>query len=130
MDQAAISSFISSKVLESKSSMLNKIDNLFSTKLNVFQKQISENHRNLSESQVARIEQLSQTSYTFNKTGNEEQHKANAKVAQKLYEPKDLLQDNFEGSIADELNTKISEGIDVKNHRQKLIKLADSSQYG
>lgn len=65
--------------------------------------------------------------------GNDEQFKVNVRVLDKLREADSNLKDSLtlhydEPAVA--TKTKITEGIDVLNHRQKLIKLADSSELG
>ena len=64
------------------------------------------------------------------KRGNEEQFKHNNKVLMKLQE----AETSMSGAISDEkivtCRTKISEGMTLIKHRQKLIKLADSTDSG
>ncbi|KAJ8310939.1 hypothetical protein KUTeg_011507 [Tegillarca granosa] len=131
MEQAAIVDLVQHHVEASQNAMLDRLDNLISSRLNAFQSKIHENRRGLSDTQIAKIEQINNESYKFNKKGNQKQYKANAKVYQKLKETDALLK---EDSVVD-LKTKaaqemIAEGISLIQHRQKLIKMADSSPMG
>jgi len=72
-------------------------------------------------------------SYSFRKKGNEEQHKVNGKALQRMKEADGFLRDALASGSADDLSAaqrKVAEGIDILEHRQKLIKLADSSDSG
>ncbi|XP_021346190.1 uncharacterized protein LOC110445736 [Mizuhopecten yessoensis] len=72
-----IARFVRNEVKESQGSLFTQMEHLPSAKLNQFQDQGKENQRQQSESQIARIESISDSAYTFTKKGNEEQHKVN-----------------------------------------------------
>lgn len=90
------------------------------------QRTIYENQKVIAERQEAKIEQVFANGYKFKKRGNEEQFKHNAKVMAKI---KEANEEMVEKRIQ-EARQKISEGYDLIQHRQKLIKLADSSAAG
>ena len=126
-----IKNLVQEQVKESHVQLVNKLDELMTAKLNCFNQQINENQRMLSEVQVAKIEQLSNDKYKFKKKGNEEQFKANAKVQQKLREADAFLKDDVQISRATtSAQEKIGEGMQLIEHRQKLIKMADNSDLG
>ena len=65
-------------------------------------------------------------SYTFKKKGNQEQHKFNKKVLKANSEALRALESGNVARARDQLN----EGIVLLNHRQKIVKLADKSEFG
>ena len=71
-------------VKESQDNLLSHLDDLISTRLSAFQKQISSERRELSETQIPKIELQTSVFYTFKKTGNAKQYLSNAKVLDKL----------------------------------------------
>ena len=101
----------------------------------MFEQRTSSSQRDISDSQFAKIQQniLSNDSYTFKKKGNEEQFKAKVQVIDKLREANSHLTDSLSQSNSESTasaKVRASEGLDSLNHRQKLIKLADSSELG
>ncbi|MEW8548152.1 MAG: reverse transcriptase domain-containing protein [Candidatus Thiodiazotropha sp.] len=130
-----VDSAVEQRILRSQNEVLSGIDVLISSKLASFEQKISSTQRDISESQLAKIQQniLLNDSYSFKRKGNEEQFKSNVRVLDKLREAdshlKDALTTHYdESTIA--AKTRISEGIDILIHRQKLVKLADSSELG
>ena len=110
---------------------LDKLDELISVKLNSFNQQINENQRKLSDVQVAKLEQINNEKHKFNKKGNEEQYKINAKVQEKLQEADAMLKEDPRiRQMTIKAQEKIEEGIELVINRQKLIKIADSSEFG
>jgi hypothetical protein len=108
---------------------------MVSSKLSVFERRINDTQRELSVNQLTQIQQnlVLNDGYRFKKKGNEEQFKANVKVMTKLVDAECSI-DNVlsEGASQAAVMAKqsISEGIDLVKHRQKLIKLADSTEHG
>ena len=84
MERADISDLLETRIQDSQSALLNQLDTLISNKLSSFQQQIKKNQQELSDVQVAKIEELSKDSYKFRKRGNEEQYKVNVKVLRKM----------------------------------------------
>ena len=69
--------------------------------------------------------------YKFKKRGNEEQFKHNHKVFTKIREAGAVIDtDNLNQDNINNAKRKIAEGLDLIKNRQKLIKLADSSDAG
>ena len=102
--------------------------------MEAFEKRITENQQ-FSQQQLSSIQENlnNNDSYSFRKKGNEEQHKVNGKALQRMKEADGFLRDALASGSADDLSAaqrKVAEGIDILEHRQKLIKLADSSDSG
>ena len=100
---------------------------LISSKLAFFEQKISSTQREISDSQLAKIQQniLLNDTYSFKRKGNEEQFKSNVRVLDKLREA--------DSHLKDDLTTHYDEStiaIDILNHRQMLVKLEDSSELG
>ena len=118
-------------VLSMENSLLSQIEELINCKFNSFEQRISANQRELSQSQLASIQQSigATDDYTFRKKGHEQQHKVNGRVLDSLRQAGCFFQEFAAGSSADALDgarNKIAEGISILTHRQKCIKLADS----
>lgn len=88
------------------------------------QRNISENQKAIAEKQEARMKQVILEGYKFKKRGNEKLHKHNVKVFAKMLEAYKNLKENKVQSA----QRNIAEGLDIIKKRQKLIKLADSSE--
>ena len=114
--------------------MLSKMEELISSKLNAFEQRMERTQRELSQSQISVIQtQLTSDNYSFRKKSNEEQHKVNSQVLEKMKEADGYLRETSRDSTGEAslmAHRKISEGIDILSHRQKLVKLADSSEHG
>ncbi|VDI41867.1 Hypothetical predicted protein [Mytilus galloprovincialis] len=111
MDEPAIKQLIANEVhnavQSSQNSMLSRIDNLMSTKLGAFESSMKESQRQLSDSQIAKIEELTTVNYEFKE--------------------KDSPMRNDQ---IDSATQRIGEVIDLLTHRQKLVKMADQSESG
>ena len=111
------------------------MDRLIPAKLNAFEQRIESTQRALSQTQISAIQdKLAVTEiYSLRKKGNEEQFKINAKGLDKMREADGHIQDvSRDTSVEAALmaHKKVSEGIKLLSHRQKLVKLADSSEQG
>lgn len=126
MDPREITALVENTVKESQSAMLNRLGDLMTAKLTNFQQEMYESQKALSEVQVAKIELISTDTYKFNKKGNEEQFKINGKIGQKIKEAGVAVKENANEHALE----KIEEGMAMLERRQKLIKLADSSELG
>ncbi|XP_062577375.1 uncharacterized protein LOC134239230 [Saccostrea cucullata] len=106
--------------------LLNSLQTMIDSKLSSFQQNIQQ----ISNSQINRIEENLQTDhYVFKKKGNENQFKHQARVLSKLKEANEQLNSaTISEENIQEARSNITEGIDLVKNRQKLIKLADSSQ--
>ncbi|KAK3097019.1 hypothetical protein FSP39_005630 [Pinctada imbricata] len=122
--QSAIREEVRGAVMSSQNQMLDHIDTLITSKLDT----AIQTQRETSETQMGKITQdiLQHDAYKFNRKSCEDQFKFNTKVTGKLREADAVLES---GNIPD-ARVKISEGIDLIKHRQKLVKMADSSDIG
>ena len=79
---------IEQRIQQSQNDIHTNIDTLLTSRFAMFEQRISSSQRDISDSQLAKIQQniLSNDSYTFKGKGNEEQLKANVRVIYKLRE--------------------------------------------
>ena len=111
--------------------MLSKMDNLVTNRFGQFENSLRQSQRQLSDSQLAKIEELMTDSYEFKRKGNKDQYKVNIKVMKKMKEAQSFTKDAPEQNEHTISAAKcIGEGIDILTHRQKLVKMADSSGNG
>ncbi|CAC5406319.1 unnamed protein product [Mytilus coruscus] len=134
-EPAEINMFIDQKIKDAMSQnqneILQSIDRLMYSRLDTFQRSVHETQRQLSETQMSKIQQMNPENYVFKRKGNEEQFKFNTKIANNMKEARSLLTEttgNNENTAGAMMN--ISESLDILIHRQKLIKLADQSENG
>ena len=104
------------------------------SKLESFEQRINANQREISRSQLTAIQQSAGAdTYSFRKKGHEQQSRLNNKVLETLSQAGRLVQEAEQSNSDINLTSarnKIAEGITILNHRQKCIKLADSSEHG
>lgn len=107
--------------------MLSKMEELISFKLNAFDQRMERTQREISQSLISVIQtQLTSDNYSFRKKGN-------SQVLEKMKEADGYLRETSRDSTGEAslmAQRKISEGIDILSHRQKLVKLADGSEHG
>ena len=105
------------------------ISGLISSKFSTFEARFSDNQKELSESQLSKIQQniLSNENYQFKKKSCEDQFKFNSKVLGKLLDAEVHAES---GAHRQEIKPNISEGIKLINTRQKLIRMADANERG
>lgn len=131
MEPAAIANLIDERLSNSQGNILSDLDTLMTRKLDVFRHEFQDSQREISEIHLAKISQINSDTYSFKRKGNEEQHKINLKVSNKMKEAHLSLQENPEpNSFTNKAANRISEGIALLSHRQKLVKLADQSETG
>lgn len=118
-----IAARVKAAVDASQNDIIAKLDTLISSKFSSFENKIQDN----SEAQFSKIQQnmLCAEPHKFARKSCEDQHKFNVKVRAKLVEAEHLSAVN-----TDACQLKIAEGIDLVDYRQKLIKLADTSECG
>jgi replicative superfamily II helicase len=69
------------------------MERIITKSFDTFQRSVKENQRELSETQLAEIEEMNSDNYVFKRKGNEEQFKINSKIANKMKETRDFLRD-------------------------------------
>ncbi|XP_063436225.1 uncharacterized protein LOC134717658 [Mytilus trossulus] len=122
---------VQNAVSASQQATLNQITALIDNRLSTFQGKIQQSQRDISQSQMSKIEETLSENYTFQRKGNENQYKHEVKVLTKLTEAKAQL-DGTDLSVESihQARDNIVEGMAIVRDRQKLIKLADSSELG
>ena len=127
----AIAREVKQAVTSSQNDLLAKITTVIDSKLSTFQTNIQQSQVELSETQICKMEETLSDNYTFQRKGNENQFKHQVKVLSKLKEAKSQLESpEFNLETLVNAKSRIEEGIDMIKERQKLIKLADSSELG
>ena len=122
---------VQSAIIGTQDKLLNSFTSLLDTRLNGFQQNIQDNQKALSDSQLAKIDETMTETFKFRKRGNEEQYKHNKKVFVKVLEASSQLEsENLNNDNIQTAKRKIYEGMEMIKSRQKLIKLADSSDAG
>lgn len=106
-----------------QSSMLEKLSSIIDNKLDSMKRQLEESS-NTQMSELKKI-RLSE-SRTFKKKGHEQQFKHNQQVKSVVSEAKDAVNSGKQDACI----AKLNEGIELIDRRQKLILIADKSEYG
>uniref|UniRef100_A0A8W8NY55 CCHC-type domain-containing protein n=1 Tax=Magallana gigas TaxID=29159 RepID=A0A8W8NY55_MAGGI len=123
--QSSISEEVNRVVSRQQSELLSSLQNMMDSRLSVFQQNI----QLISASQICKIEDNLNEHYVFRKKGNENQYKHEARVLTKLKEAREHLNCGSDDGV-ESAKSSIAEGIEMVKNRQKVIKLADSSQLG
>ncbi|XP_053401634.1 uncharacterized protein LOC128546105 [Mercenaria mercenaria] len=113
--QAMIDDRMKASLEEHKTSMLTDME-----------KMLEKISGNSNFEQMNKISSILKGTQTFKRKSNEEQFKYNSKVSIALDEADHLIQSNK----LQESRQKIAEAKEMISHRQKLIRLADSSELG
>ena len=117
---------VETAVSNTKQDLLNSMAVLIDSRLDTFQSNIQQ-----SDFQISKIEESVTDNFRFQRNGNENQYKHSVKVISKLKEARSILENpdmNSQQVVA--AKEKISEGIGIVQERQKMIKLADTSDLG
>ena len=127
----AVATEVKAAVAESQGELLDNLQSMLTSRLDDFQQGLQKSQMDISNSQMAKIEENLCDNFTFRRKGNENQYKHEAKVLAKLKEANTHLNDpNVGMPSVNAAKEKISEGIELVQNRQKVIKLADSSVLG
>jgi hypothetical protein len=124
--ESNVKQIVGDEIKKSQNDFLSQLDNLFSPRFQVFDNQEKER----SGSQINRIQNdiLMADTYKFQKKSCENQFKFNQKVTLTLKEAEATLKPREAGAL--KTKQKISEGLELLNYRQKLVKMADSFEHG
>ena len=129
--QQTIRAEVHNAVQNTQEKLLDNMTTLLESRLDGFQRRTPENQKSLSDTQIAKIDENMSDTYKFRKRGNEEQYKHNHKVFVKMREATTEMEaDNISQTNVNNAKRKITEGMDIIKNKQKLIKLADSSDAG
>lgn len=124
--ESNVKRMVGDEIKKSQNDLLSHLDNLLSTRFQVFDNQQKER----SDLQLNRLQNdiLMVDTYKFQRKSCEDQFKFNKRVTLSLKEAEGYLEPKDEGAV--KAKQKISEGIELLNYRQKLVKMADSSEFG
>lgn len=123
----AISEQINLAVSRQQTDLLNNLERMIDLRLSNFKQNIQQ----ILSSQINRIEENLNEHYVFRRKGNENKFKHEARVSSKLKEANEHLNSNtVNEEMVEVAKSSINEGMELVKKRQKLIKLADSSQLG
>ncbi|XP_060585380.1 uncharacterized protein LOC132741266 [Ruditapes philippinarum] len=108
--------------------IMDRIEDLMSSKLASMEERILKSQKAISDTQISKIQQdiLQNDNYVFKRKSCEDQLKFNVKVSNALKETASKVNE-MDLSGASEC---ISEGLSLLSNRQKLIRIADSSELG
>ena len=114
---------IQAELERQQSTMLEKLSSIMDKKLKSMKRQLEES----SNTQMSELKKIRLTEpRIFKKKGHEQQYKHNEQVKSAVNEAKDaVVAGKNEACIA-----KLNEGIELIDQRQKLILIADKSDYG
>ena len=106
-----------------QSSMLEKLSSIIDNKLDSMKRQLEES----SNTQMSELKKIRLTEpRTFKKKGQEQQFKHNQQVKSVVSEAKDAVNSGKQDACI----AKLNKGIELIDRRQKLILIADKSEYG
>ena len=106
-----------------QSNMLEKLSSIIDNKLDSMKRQLDE----ASNTQMSELKKIRLTEpRIFKKKGHEQQYKHNEQVKSIVSEAKEAVSNGKQDACI----TKLNEGIELVDQRQKLILIADKSEYG
>ena len=106
-----VSTTVSSAVNDTQNNLLSAFDQMISSKLERVKSQISENQKQLPESQISKLQNniLCNDGYSFKRNGCEDQFKLNVKLMEKIPDA-DFHLERSQDSAALAATEKLSEG--------------------
>ena len=118
-----VQAFINQSLADNNQLLLNQITKLVSDSVEKIKRSSSE----AADDQLREIKKLRlQEHMSFNRKGNEIQYKFNRKVQGSL----DEVQSHLETNALDKAKEALAQGTRLLDERQKLILLADKSEFG
>lgn len=133
MDRAEIENFVSdsvrSAVSERQNELLDSVNSLLNNRFDSFEKNFSEKQSAISENQMSRLRSSALGQYQFKRKSCEEQFNFNASLESKFSDIDSNLS-NLSAESVVKAKDSASEGKTLIQQRQKLLKLADSSELG
>jgi hypothetical protein len=113
-------------VAQSQNALMSQLKDLISNEMGKVQDQ----QQRIAETQITKIEATLSDGHKFKRRGNEEQFKHN-KILSKIKEADNVLDANNPSQEGiSKAKEKLAEGMSLLNYRQKIIKIADSSDLG
>ncbi|KAK3085977.1 hypothetical protein FSP39_011534 [Pinctada imbricata] len=120
---------VSNAMQQNQNQFLSDMKNVIQNQFERMEERVTNSQREMNDFQLKRLQSLTNESYVFKRKGNEAQFKFNNEVKGRLDLADTCLKDNPEQGSEKALSY-ISEGIELLNNRQKLVKLADMSDNG
>ena len=118
-----VQDFIARSMAENKISLMSEISTLITNSVESIKRSNSE----AVEDQLRKIKKIRREEpKSFKRKGNEVQYKFNAKIQDSIDEAKSYLESN----AVDKAKESLTEGTSLLTERQKLILLADKSEFG
>ena len=106
--------------------LLSRVSDVIDSKLVSLEVKISKQQKQQHEQQMCRIQAASDKTFVFKRKGNEAQFKFNNAVREKTVQANTHINDGE----AEAAFQSVTEGKELIDSRQKLVKLADSSKNG
>ena len=116
-------------VSEKQNELLDGINSMLSAKFDIMEKNFGEKQSALSENQISRLRSSALGQYQFKQKSCEEQFHFNASVEDKVSDI-DCSLANLNAESVERAKKSVSEGKSLIQQRQKMLKLADSSELG
>ena len=118
---------VQAKIERQQAIMLEKLLTIFDTKIEGMKRQLEDISTKAHDSQMNELKRMRFTEpRSFKKKGHEQQYKHNEKVKAAVTEAKDAILAHKQDACI----TKLDEGIELIDGCQKLILMADRSEYG
>ena len=119
----AVQDFIARSMAENNRSLMSEISTLITNSVESIKRSNSE----AVEDQLREIKKTRREEpKSFKRKGNEVQYKFNAKIQDSIDEAKSYLESN----AVDKAKESLTEGTSLLTERQKLVLLADKSEFG
>ena len=113
-------------VAQSQNALMSQLKDLISNEMGKVQDQ-----QQIAETQITKIEATLSDGHKFKRRRNEEQFKHNNKILSKIKEADNVLDANNPSQEGiSKAKEKLAEGMSLLKYRQKIIKIADSSDLG
>jgi hypothetical protein len=106
--------------------LLSRVSDAIDSKLASLEVKISKQQKQQHKQQMCRIQAASDKTFVFKRKGNEAQFKFNNAVREKMVQANTHINDGE----AEAAFQSVTEGIELIDSRQKLVKRADSSKNG
>jgi hypothetical protein len=114
-------------VAQSQNALMSQLKDFISNEMGKVQDQ----QQGIAETQITKIEATLSDGYKFKRRGNEELFKHNNKILSKIKEADNVLDANNPSQEGiSKAKEKLAEGMSLLIYRQKIIKIADSSDLG
>ena len=114
-------------VTERQNELLEGINSMLSVKFDIMEKNFNEKQSAISESQISRLRSSALGQYQFKRKSCEEQFHFNSTLEDKFSDI-DCSLTNLNAESVERAKTSVQEGKSLIQQRQKMLKLADSSE--